>query len=333
MSHSIDRILVIVVSRIGDTLLTTPAIKSIANHYPNSKITILTHPKRLEVISNLDFVHSYGKISKRSAFLKGWFGKEFDLTFVYSQDSQLLEYAFRVSQKVISYKNKLETINKRLFAPVEPTKEEAKTSVDSMMSLPRFLGIEKTCNRLLFEVTDSEKKFANDLLFSHGIKNKFLVGLQCVSFPTKSFRDWPLESFLELCRKIVDINPDSHFLLYGGSDPIEEKKNEWLKSHLGTSATLLTGLSIRKTAAIMSRTNLYIGVDTGPSHIMSSFDIPMLVLYHCLYKDFNVGTSGHPYLETINLETTECTDKKSMSEISVKRVFDKIKKYLINAKD
>ena len=64
MRHSIEKILVIVVSRIGDTLLTTPAIKSIANHYPNSKITILAHPKRLEVLSNLDFVHSYGKVDK-----------------------------------------------------------------------------------------------------------------------------------------------------------------------------------------------------------------------------------------------------------------------------
>ena len=49
-SNSFQKILVIIVSRIGDTLLTTPAIKSISGHYKDTEITVLAHPKRYTVL-------------------------------------------------------------------------------------------------------------------------------------------------------------------------------------------------------------------------------------------------------------------------------------------
>ena len=55
-----------IVSRIGDTLLTTPAIKSIASHYGDAEITVLGHPKRYKVLQYLPFVYCTGSISKNS---------------------------------------------------------------------------------------------------------------------------------------------------------------------------------------------------------------------------------------------------------------------------
>ena len=74
-SNSIQKILIIIVSRIGDTLLTTPAIESISGHFKNSNVTVLAHPKRYSVLENLPFIHNVGTISKNIAIWKGWFGK------------------------------------------------------------------------------------------------------------------------------------------------------------------------------------------------------------------------------------------------------------------
>ena len=49
-------VLAIVVSRIGDTLLATPALRAIAGAWPDAKLTCLAHPKRAEVLRNLPFL-------------------------------------------------------------------------------------------------------------------------------------------------------------------------------------------------------------------------------------------------------------------------------------
>ena len=117
--NSYKKILIIIVSRIGDTLLTTPAIKSIANYYGDAEITVLGHPKRYKVLQYLPFVHCTGSISKNSAFWKGRFGKIYDLAFVYGYDESLVLYALRVSKRTIAFKQGNSKIDDSLYKSVE----------------------------------------------------------------------------------------------------------------------------------------------------------------------------------------------------------------------
>jgi len=90
-------------------------------------------------------------------------------------------------------------------------------------------------------------------------------------------------------------------------------------------------MPLRETAAVMSRTNLYIGVNTGPTHIMSTFDIPMIVLNHCLLKDSIYGALGHPhYFPIDHLDDERCSENSSMGDISVKVVLDTVNKIFKN---
>src|SRR5438132_6775977 len=50
----------------------------------------------------------------------------------------------------------------------------------------------------------------------------------------------------------------------------------WLSERLGPRATLYAGLCLRETAAVMNLTDLFVGVDTGPTHLMSAFDVPLV---------------------------------------------------------
>ena len=62
--HNPNSILFIIVTRIGDTLFTTPAIRAAAERYPNAEITVLAHPKRAEVLLNIPFINKVGIIEK-----------------------------------------------------------------------------------------------------------------------------------------------------------------------------------------------------------------------------------------------------------------------------
>jgi len=199
------------------------------------------------------------------------------------------------------------------------------------MSLPKAMNISATTKRLSLSLTEEDGLFAENILIKNNLNNKILVGIQAVGFPTKSYRDWPIEYFSELCTKMIDKNLNIHFLIYGGCDEKEKKKIDWLFDSLMGHATSLIGMPLRETAAVMSRTNLYIGVNTGPTHIMSTFDIPMIVLNHCLLKDSIYGALGHPhYFPIDHLDDERCSENSSMGDISVKVVLDTVNKIFKN---
>ena len=322
-SNSIQKILVIIVSRIGDTLLTTPAIESISGHFKDTEITVLAHPKRYTILQHLPFVHNVGFISKNTAIWKGRFGKKYDLAFVYGYDKNLVLYALRVSNRVIAFKQGNNKIDNRLYKSVEFPTSENMHSVDIFMALPQAIDIHADNKRLSLSLTKDEELFAENILTENKLSEKLLIGIQAVSFPTKVYRDWPTECFLELCKKIVDKNPNVHFLIYGGRAEKEKEKLNWLFNGLSGYATSFIGMTLRETAAVMSKTHLYIGVDTGPTHIMSTFNIPMIVLFHCKLKSEIYGALEHPcYFAIDHPNKKNCSETSAMSDISVKTVLE-----------
>jgi heptosyltransferase-3 len=99
------RILVICVARIGDTLLTTPALRALAARWPGAAITFLGHPKRVEVMQHLPFLAAVGPISKHRAAWRGWLSRRhFDLALVYGFDRALVSYALRVARDVVAFR-------------------------------------------------------------------------------------------------------------------------------------------------------------------------------------------------------------------------------------
>ena len=72
--------------------------------------------------------------------------------------------------------------------------------------------------------------------------------------------------------------------------------------------------------------NLYVGVDTGPTHIMSAFDIPLVGLYHALSKTHHTGPLQHPQDYCINHPADEAGADETlpMADITVEQVFDQV---------
>lgn len=327
------RILVINVSRIGDTLLATPALRALAVAWPDASIDVLGHPNRVEVLEHLPFVASVGPISKKSAPWRGWLdrlAKPYDLAVVYGYDEALVWYALRVARRVAAFRQKDETLNARLAVCVEPPAFQSAHAVKLALALPQALGVAPSGLRLSYALADDEIRWAAATLAKDiPAAARPLVGLQVASFPTKAYRDWPIESFMALCERIAQRWPDSHFLIFGGD--AERVRTAALKQRLGAAATLYAGqLSLRQTGALMSRLDLYIGVDTGPTHLMSAFDIPLVGLYHGFSRSELIAPLDHPCFFAIDHPRAgpDCPTEASMSEITVDRVWDAVVKAL-----
>ena len=327
-------ILVIYVTRIGDTMLITPLVRALAQAWPSASIDFLGSRVSAEVFLNLPFVHRVGSLKKKWVRFQGWLPKKpYNLAIVagHDGDGPFVEYAMRMAHHVIAFRQISSSINSCLLAAVEKPAFQSCHAVDYLLTLLAPLGIALTNKRLSYQVTEAEHAWAKqELTFQHARDVKPLIGLQIASFPTKNYRDWPVQNFIDLCQRIRIEHPRAHFLIFGGK--LELERTLALHTALADCSTHYAGsLSLRQTGALMNELDLYIGVDTGPTHIMGALHRPMIAMYHGSSPSTLLAPLEHPCLWTVDHPRAGqgfAPDNYPMTEISVDTVLAKVREAL-----
>lgn len=325
-------ILVIQVSRIGDTLLATPALRSLATAFPEARLSCLAHPNRVEILQGLPCIHRLGSITKKLAPLRGWLpGRSYDLALVFGFDQPLIAYALRVACRVVAFRQGNPALNVRLWRAVEVPAFQSRHAVDYQLALTDAIGLPSTGKYLSYIVSAAEREWAGtrlEPLRALGVRP--LIGLQIASFPTKAYRDWPVALFVELCRRIRAEHPSAHFLIFGGS--LERERTRALHAALPDCSSHYAGsLSLRQTAALMNELDLYIGVDTGPTHIMGALHRPMVAMYHGHSPSRLLAPLEHPCLWAVDHPRAgqgNTPEDYPMSDVPVDTVLAKVREAL-----
>jgi heptosyltransferase-3 len=317
-------LLVVIVARIGDTLLVTPMLRALKAACPRGDLTVLAHRKRLAVLEHLPFIDTLRSISPRTARFRGLLAKRrYDCAFVYGHDAALVKYALRVARRVIAYaspgKHSREARGSerlgRVHVPQAPMH-----AVHERLLLAEAAGIGSTDSRLAYVVTDREKAWAVDWIATNlQAPEQPLIGLQVMSFRTKAHRNWPCAYFADLVNLILTARPSAHFVVLGDSEA-RDAANELMLRCPARVQIAAGDLTLRQSAAIIAELDLYIGVDTGPTHIAGALDVPMIGLYHRNYPGSN--------LAPLSRERCAVLEQPADGEISVERVFAEVERLL-----
>ena len=342
------RILVIHVARFGDTLLTSVAVRALTEAYPHAEIDFLGHPKRYDIVRGLpEFTH-IGAISKKTAPFKGRCSqilgrKPYDLAVVWGHDAAIHLYAQRVAKQLVVQQIKDEVTNQSLRAAGHealrmPSDKEMPLADWLLTLVERGLGFSTKNRRVAYAVLPGEKNWACEWL-KHvfaGVQNPDafpLVGLIIESFPTFKHRDWPIEHFVELCHGITEHYPNARFVLLGNLLP--KQKVTALKSVMGQRMVQAADrLSMRESGAIMGCLDLYIGIDTGPSHVAAGIGVPMVCLFHCARRGPLVLSPVKPDVVTMlehPCESESCSFDVSMGDLKPEPVLQATLQQLQNA--
>lgn len=312
------RILAIIVTRIGDTLLCTPALRAIKAHWPEAELTVIAHARRGEVLEHLPFIDHLQGLN----WLTHWrarlafFRQPYDLALVFGDDQRQTQLALRLSKQVYAFDGARQIPLPRLTLVKQPPEIAA---VQARLSLLAPLGISSDELSLAYRLTDAEKRQAAAWRATLG---KPLVALQLHSFPTKAHRDWPLAHFVRLIELLSADYSAACFVITG--DAHARKSAETLAAKFGECIVSVAGeLSLRETAAVLASCDLYVGVDTGPTHLAGAVGIPLVALYHAAYPGRNLAPQQHPCCRMIEHPATgsDASSDADMADISPEQVW------------
>jgi heptosyltransferase III len=325
-----DRVLLINVSTIGQTVLATPTIRAIAAHFPNAELTVLGHPNRVEVLAHLPYIAKVGGITKNSAWHRGWIDAltskpEYDYAFVWGNDVSLVRYALRKARHVVAERQRRESVNAKLLLAFDQPIANSLHAVASFLAMPRALGMAPRGYGLDVVVTPSEKANAEKTLQTRlgATRNLPTIGFQLASAATDSTRDWPIQRFIDLGLRVIQRYPDARFVCFGAAE--DRTRIEQLSNALRDRVVNFAGeTSLRESVALMTQLDLFVGIDTGPMHLYSALQKPMVVLYQASTPSALGKAIAHPAFAAIDHSRAGLNGHESinMDDITVDRVWE-----------
>jgi len=278
-----QKILLVRTDRIGDVVLTTPAIRAVRKNFPESFLAMMVQPYTYEVVKNnpnLDEVIIYDKRGIQKSFWGSFkFArvlrrKKFDLVFIFHPTNRVNIITFLAGiPERIGYDRKYGFLLTRRIAD-EKHKGE-KHEIDYNLDVTATRGISADSKKIEMFLTEEEEDFALKFFHDNGVDiDSPLVAMQPgASCPSKR---WPLTNFAEVGRKLMESGPVNFVIIGSNSESLLLGK---LKQSLKGKAIIAQGFSLGNLAAILKCSRLLISNDTGPVHIAAAMKTPCIVIF------------------------------------------------------
>jgi heptosyltransferase III len=275
-----EKILFIQLKQIGDVLMTTPAVRSLAESDPGFKIHVLTQAPSDQIFKRSPYISKtmlYPSVETFRAVLsvirrirKEQYSTVID--FYGLPKTALLSWlsgapiriGFKRSGRSIFYSHALE--------PAVGTSYSALKQAHLLTAL----GIQKIESKLDFFTGPEDETAVNEVLTQINCdRQKLLVSVSPVS--RRDYKVWPPACFAEVCDFLIEeYNAQILFLWGPGEYSFVQAVREKMQQ---TSLPDYDIPSISETVALLKRVDLHIGNDNGPMHFAISADVPTVAIF------------------------------------------------------
>jgi len=292
---------------IGDVVLTTPLLREIRRNAPDAWITLVVKPSIKNLVEMCPYVNEvlvYDWVAllpdnwrcssemlnrfKRMVKFCRWFlwRKKFDLAVLPRwaadyYDSTYLAYLCGARHRIghsQSVNIKKATLNGGfdylLTEVVSDT--SAKHQVEHNLDILRHLGGEVGSSRLEAWLTTEDEMFAQTRVGRNGQNRAdIVVGLGLGA--GWEYKVWPAEYFCEISRWLAG-TIGAKVVLLGGVADIPTGRA--IVGAIGNAAINVVGqTTLRQTAAILKHCDVFVGNDSGPMHLASIFNLPIIAIF------------------------------------------------------
>ncbi|MCK4850013.1 MAG: lipopolysaccharide heptosyltransferase II [Phycisphaerae bacterium] len=285
-----DRMLVVLPSWLGDTVMATPALRALRRQFPHAHITYLGRPGSLALLADAPWADSaiqaplphglsYGAQFFRSA--KELARHHFDSAVLMpnSFGSALMATLAKIERRIgYDRDGRGMLLTDRLLPAKENGRFVPGPMIRYYLALAGYLGASQLDTTMeLFTCPDDER--AIESLFDQwnidSAKGILLVHPGGGFGPSKR---WPAQKYAQVADALVE-RFGLQLIITAG--PKEADVAADLQTALKAKALNLAqhNISIGQLKALVRRSRLMIGNDTGPRHIAAAFSVPVVTIF------------------------------------------------------
>jgi len=276
------RILVIAMRYLGDVLLTTPLLHSLRQAYPDARLDVLVFSNTASMLEGNPDINQIITTPNRPKFtdyrqLFGQLFRRYDLAiatqtgdrpFLYS----LLAAPLRVA--VVPPKNTTGW-QKRFFVQRWTEFDDNAHTVLQHLKLLDLINVPRYFSLIPPQIDDSQQLVMQQQ-FSFLADNADYAVLH--THPQWRYKQWTIDAWIEVGQYLHQLG--LKLVLSGGPDKEEIDYVTNIQRQLPENTFNLAGqVSLAQLATIIAQAKLYIGPDTGITHLAAATGIPVIALY------------------------------------------------------
>ncbi len=314
----IKKILLIRLRRIGDVILTTPAISALRQGIPAASISYIIEEPYRELVEGNPNLNNIIVLEKKQN-LKDFFRLirlirkekyEVALDFHGGPRASLITFLSRAKLKVgyrIKYKNFIYNIK----LPRRP-KEGHFHSVENHINLVKALGVDVKSLPPLFlpKAQKNEVEKVKKFLEENSLEGSKIIAIHISA--GNAFRSWGVDNIVQLT-DLLSQRPDVKIVLVGTSED-QEAEEEILKKSKASLLSLVGRLNLREVKELISGSSLFVGPDSGPMHIAASTSTPIVALFGPTLPSNFAPWQAKAFVVEKELDCRPCKQRNCVSE-------------------
>ncbi len=323
-------ILLIQLKRIGDLILTTPAIAAVREKSPDAHLTLVISsegkalaPAITGVNKLLVMPRGFAGLGTIAAIARGKFN--YCVDFTRNDRSALLVLLSRAKKRIVSFRIKVRSrFRTRFYNEFVEHRMRDMHMIDYHLALLEPLGISNVSRAVRLELPKRARETADELLSAHNIRRDFIVFHPGSARPEKF---WNAQRWADVMNHAAD-DHDVDLVLTGGSWPLEQTHISDIKSKMQRRIVDLSSKTDLLTlAALVGKARLLITVDSAPMHLASASHTPQVILFGPT-NPFHWRPRASPALILQGTSTSPFTEfvpkqpRLPMNQISTQAVID-----------
>jgi len=276
------KILLIQLRRLGDVILTTPAISALREHSPGAQIALAVSGECAPLLPAIHGLQQTFLTKRALRDLPAWMeirraGFDCVVDFTRNDRSAWLTFLSGAPRRIVSDRVKIKSrIRARFYNEFVDCAMKQMHTADYYLALLQPLGISTAANDPMLELPPATEQRASSIIADQIHHQPFAI-FHPGSARVEKF--WEPERWAEVigfAANELGLFP----VLSGGDTELERAHLTAIREKLRTTLLDLSGqLDLLSLAALIERARLLVTVDSAPMHLASAAGTPQVILF------------------------------------------------------
>ena len=276
------KILLLQLKRIGDLILTTPAIAALRDKFPGARITLVVARECADLLPAIASVNRTLVTRRNLRDVTMFFAvarEKFDycIDFTRNDRSALLAFLSGAQKRVVSHRIKVQSKSRaRVYNEFARHRMREMHTLDYHLALLEPLGIGNASPALHLELPRAAREKAEKLRRDAKIDNAFIIFHPGSARVEKFWETQRWADVIDHARRDYDVD----LVLTGGASEIEQEHIREIKAKLRPPIIDLSGnTDLLTLTALIAQAHLLVTVDSAPMHLAAATQTPQVVLF------------------------------------------------------